>query len=112
MLPLCTDWEVAADRAPDELLSPESLLEVSKLSLEDAQVQGLKRRGRGTFSYGRHGMYSDKQSNYPVIDDAEDKADSRSSTAENAKKDCKFMFAPFVNIACICVYSNSYLLLL
>ncbi|XP_027082780.1 uncharacterized protein [Coffea arabica] len=84
------DWEAAADRAPDELLSPESLPEVSKLSLEDAQVQGLKRRGRGTFSYGRHGMYSDEQSNYPVIDDAEDKADSRSSTAENATKDWNY----------------------
>ncbi|XP_027177894.1 uncharacterized protein LOC113778084 isoform X2 [Coffea eugenioides] len=84
------DWEAAADRAPDELLSPESLPEVSKLSLEDAQVQGLKRRGRGTFSYGRHGMYSDEQSNYPVIDDAEEKADSRSSTAENATKDWNY----------------------
>ncbi|KAI3461246.1 hypothetical protein Pfo_017909 [Paulownia fortunei] len=65
------DWEAIADRAPEELLSPQCLPGVSKLSLEDSKAQGTKRRGRGTFSYKKQGLYSDNQSDEPVIDDSE-----------------------------------------
>uniref|UniRef100_A0A5B6YSQ9 Putative coiled-coil domain-containing protein R3HCC1L isoform X2 n=1 Tax=Davidia involucrata TaxID=16924 RepID=A0A5B6YSQ9_DAVIN len=65
------DWEAIADRAPDELLSPECLPGVSKLSLEETKVQTPKRRGRGTFSYRKHGLYSDQQSDGSIIDDSE-----------------------------------------
>ncbi|CAN4100789.1 unnamed protein product [Withania somnifera] len=54
------NWEAIADRAPDELLSPQHLPEVSKISLQDSKVQGPKQRGRGTFSYQKHSLYSDQ----------------------------------------------------
>ncbi|KAK4370636.1 hypothetical protein RND71_010111 [Anisodus tanguticus] len=66
------DWEAIADRAPDELLSPQHLPEVSKISLQDSKVQGPKRRGRGTFSYQKQSLYSDQQPDGPSIDDIED----------------------------------------
>ncbi|PHU16044.1 hypothetical protein BC332_17249 [Capsicum chinense] len=66
------DWEAIADRAPDELLSPQHLPEVSKISLQDSKVQGPKRRGRGTFSYQKQSLYSDQQSDEPAVDDIED----------------------------------------
>ncbi|GFP97165.1 coiled-coil domain-containing protein r3hcc1l, partial [Phtheirospermum japonicum] len=45
----------------------------SKLSLEDSKKsQRTKRRGRGTFAYKKQGLYSDNQSDEPVIDDSED----------------------------------------
>ncbi|KAL3850257.1 hypothetical protein ACJIZ3_012139 [Penstemon smallii] len=71
------DWEAVADRAPEELLSPQSLSGVSKLSLEDSKAEGIKRRGRGTFSYNKQeGLYSDNQSYVPVI--GEDNSDNTS----------------------------------
>ncbi|KAG5602752.1 hypothetical protein H5410_034122 [Solanum commersonii] len=66
------DWEAIADRAPDELLSPQHLPEVSKISLQDSKVQAPKRRGRGTFSYQKQSLYSDQQSDEPAVDDIED----------------------------------------
>lgn len=66
------DWEAIADRAPDELLSPQHLPEVSKISLQDSKIQAPKRRGRGTFSYQKQSLYSDQQSDEPAIDDIED----------------------------------------
>ncbi|XP_041991648.1 uncharacterized protein LOC121742551 [Salvia splendens] len=66
------DWEAIADCSPEELLSPQSLPGISKLSLEDSKAQSTKRRGRGTFSYKKQGLYSDSQSNEPCIDDFED----------------------------------------
>ncbi|XP_057782039.1 uncharacterized protein LOC131000252 [Salvia miltiorrhiza] len=70
------DWEAIADCAPEELLSPQCLSGVSKLSLEDSKedskAQATKRRGRGTFSYKKQGLYSDSQSDEPCIDDSED----------------------------------------
>ncbi|KAJ7012283.1 hypothetical protein NC653_002365 [Populus alba x Populus x berolinensis] len=56
------DWEAIADHAPDELLSPQSLPSVSNICLEDAKVQTSKRRGRGPFTYKKHELYSDRQS--------------------------------------------------
>ncbi|KNA25227.1 hypothetical protein SOVF_008470 isoform B [Spinacia oleracea] len=57
------DWEAAADRAPDELLSPQCLPDVSKLTLYDTEVKKEvpNRRGRGTFTYNKQGMYSDEK---------------------------------------------------
>uniref|UniRef100_M1A5K9 Coiled-coil domain-containing protein R3HCC1L n=1 Tax=Solanum tuberosum TaxID=4113 RepID=M1A5K9_SOLTU len=66
------NWEAIADRAPDELLSPQHLPEVSKISLQDSKVQAPKRRGRGTFSYQKQSLYSDQQSDEPAVDDIED----------------------------------------
>lgn len=66
------DWEAIADRAPDVLLSPQHLPEVSKISLQDLKVQAPKRRGRGTFSYQKQSLYSDQQSDEPAVDNIED----------------------------------------
>ncbi|XP_074296394.1 uncharacterized protein LOC141626542 [Silene latifolia] len=60
------DWEAMVDRAPDELLSvsPKIPLEldVFKLSLrDDTKPKVPKRRGRGTFTYRKQGLYSDQQ---------------------------------------------------
>ncbi|KAL1199186.1 hypothetical protein V5N11_005543 [Cardamine amara subsp. amara] len=67
------DWEALADREPSKLLSVEELPEISKLSVEEPKVQGPKRRGRGTFTYKRDGMYSDQDFCEPRFDDSEDK---------------------------------------
>ncbi|CAI9105773.1 OLC1v1004786C1 [Oldenlandia corymbosa var. corymbosa] len=80
------DWEAVADRSPDELLTPISLPGVSKLSLEDVEVKGTKRRGRGTFSYKKAGMYSDERLSEPVIGDEDDIAEFASSAGENKTK--------------------------
>ncbi|KAK9734622.1 hypothetical protein RND81_04G152600 [Saponaria officinalis] len=59
------DWEAMVDRAPDELISvsprnpPEP--DLSKLSLSDTKPKIPKRRGRGTFTYRKQGLYSDQQ---------------------------------------------------
>lgn len=68
---IAEDWEAIADRAPEELFTPLSLPGVSELSLEDSKVQIAKRRGRGTFSYKKQGLYSDNQSDETVYDDPE-----------------------------------------
>ncbi|KAK6247457.1 hypothetical protein QUC31_019022 [Theobroma cacao] len=56
------DWEAIADREPNELLSSEGLPGVSSLSLKDSKVEAPKRRGRGTFSYRKSELYSDRLS--------------------------------------------------
>lgn len=56
------DWEAIADRAPEELLSPPGLAEISKLSLENTKEQTPKRRGRGKFQYTSHGLYANQES--------------------------------------------------
>ncbi|CAI9259511.1 unnamed protein product [Lactuca saligna] len=66
------DWEAVADRAPDELLSAE--VNLSKLRLEDKKDEAplpTARRGRGTFSYEKHGLYlySDQQQSSSSIQD-------------------------------------------
>nr|XP_016504588.1 PREDICTED: uncharacterized protein LOC107822548 isoform X2 [Nicotiana tabacum] len=86
------DWEAIADRAPDELLFPQYLPEVSKISLQDSKVQGVtsqgpKRRGRGTFAYQKQSLYSDQQSDGPAVDDFEDETVSHASEgSSDAKK--------------------------
>ncbi|XVF47007.1 hypothetical protein PTKIN_Ptkin03bG0074500 [Pterospermum kingtungense] len=56
------DWEAIADLEPNVILSSECLPGVSNLSLEDSKVEAPKRRGRGTFSYRKSEMYSDRLS--------------------------------------------------
>ncbi|GER56965.1 hypothetical protein STAS_34731 [Striga asiatica] len=78
------DWEAIADRAPEELLSPQCLPGISKLSLEESKSQQTKRRGRGTFAYKKQGLYSDNPSDEPIIDD--DSEDNSVGHAEDAEK--------------------------
>ncbi|KAJ0084570.1 hypothetical protein Patl1_30301 [Pistacia atlantica] len=73
------DWEAIADRAPGELLSSQCLPEVSNLSLEDTKVQAPKRRGRGTFSYEKNELYSDRQYDKSVVEDTGDEGVSPTS---------------------------------
>lgn len=73
------DWEAIADHAPNELLSPRSLPSVSNICLEDAKVQTSKRRGRGPFTYKKHELYSDRQSDATLVDDVDDEDLGRST---------------------------------
>lgn len=84
------DWEAVADRAPDELLSPQSLPGVSKVHLEDTKVQTSKRRGRGTFSYQKHGLYSDQQSDGLVVDNSESEAASHNPEGDAGIREFKY----------------------
>ncbi|XP_030458572.1 uncharacterized protein LOC115679133 [Syzygium oleosum] len=71
------DWEAMADRSPNELLPAECLTEVSKLSLEDGKnTKAPKRRGRGTFTYKKHELYSDRVSDDLTIDEVDDEGQS------------------------------------
>ncbi|KAL3620249.1 hypothetical protein CASFOL_035161 [Castilleja foliolosa] len=81
------DWEAVADRAPEELFSPECLPGVSKLSIEDSKPpQRIKRRGRGTFAYEKEqGLYSDNQSDKPIIDASEDNFEPPAENLEKGK---------------------------
>ncbi|KAL7174596.1 hypothetical protein ACSBR2_033774 [Camellia fascicularis] len=85
------DWEAIADRAPEELLSPQCLPEVSKLSLEDAKTQTPKRRGRGMFAYTTHGMYSDQQSDGSVVDNSENEAVCDSSEGDRQIRNVRIL---------------------
>ncbi|XP_061374504.1 uncharacterized protein LOC133316742 [Gastrolobium bilobum] len=84
------DWEAIADLEPDELLSTVSsdcLSGVSNLKLENSKSPTPKRRGRGTFSYEKHELYSDQLLDSSVIDvedeethcNSEDKRDIQNS---------------------------------
>ncbi|TYG53641.1 hypothetical protein ES288_D09G125800v1 [Gossypium darwinii] len=65
------DWEAIADCEPSELLSSECLPGVSNLSLEDSKVEAPKRRGRGTFSYRKTELYSDRLSDVSASKDTD-----------------------------------------
>ena len=84
------DWEAVADRAPDELLTSQCLPDVSKLEIEDKKDQTPIRRGRGTFAYQKHGLYSDQKSGGLVEDNSIDEAVLRSPEGHEQTKDCKF----------------------
>ncbi|WOG97557.1 hypothetical protein DCAR_0416898 [Daucus carota subsp. sativus] len=81
------DWEAVADRAPEELLSTEDIPDVSNISLKDKDTQIIKRRGRGTFSYKKQGLYSDQHSDDPAIDISEDEVatDNSQDTAHGSQ---------------------------
>ncbi|XP_071740157.1 uncharacterized protein [Rutidosis leptorrhynchoides] len=64
------DWEAVADRDPDDLLPTQCVPDVSKLTLEDKKVETPVRRGRGTFSYQKHVLYSDQYSSGGPIDES------------------------------------------
>ncbi|CAJ2654770.1 unnamed protein product [Trifolium pratense] len=70
------DWEAMADLEPDKLLSPVSsdvLTGVSNIKLVDtSKSQTPKRRGRGTFSYDKDKLYSDRILDGSIIDDVEE----------------------------------------
>ncbi|XP_057484543.1 uncharacterized protein LOC130770914 isoform X3 [Actinidia eriantha] len=93
------DWEAIADRPPEELLSPQCLPEVSTLSLENTKFQTPKRRGRGSFSYTTHGLYSDQQSNGSVVDCSENEAVCHRSEEDtqisNSLEACNNIQCPF-----------------
>ncbi|KAL0460829.1 UNVERIFIED_CONTAM: hypothetical protein Slati_0710100 [Sesamum latifolium] len=65
------DWEAIAHLSAEELLPSQSLPEVSELSLEDSKAPVIRRRGRGTFSYNKQGLYSDYQTDEPDFDDSQ-----------------------------------------
>ncbi|KAI3419038.1 uncharacterized protein J3R85_013360 [Psidium guajava] len=74
------DWEALADRSPNELLPAECLPEVSKLSLEDGKnTKAPKRRGRGTFTYKKDELYSDRVAGALTIDEVDDEGQSHNS---------------------------------
>ncbi|CAI0541589.1 unnamed protein product [Linum tenue] len=79
------DWEAAADRAPSELLSPDCLPSVSKVSKKEEADKKPKRRGRGTFSYKKNGLYSDRQSDALVSDDEEDEEVGETGQSRESK---------------------------
>ncbi|XP_057548538.1 uncharacterized protein LOC130826923 [Amaranthus tricolor] len=68
------DWEAIADRALDELLPPPCLPEVSKLLLDESEIKKKvpTRRGRGTFTYKKQGLYSDEQTHDLIACDTSD----------------------------------------
>ncbi|KAE8037596.1 hypothetical protein FH972_010172 [Carpinus fangiana] len=80
------DWEAIADLAPDELRLSQCLPGVSQLSLTDTKVQTPKRRGRGTFSYNKHELYSDQLSDKAIIDNSEDEDVCHDSKGDADKK--------------------------
>lgn len=76
------DWEAIADREPDKLVpmvSSDILTGVSKIKLEDTRSPTPKRRGRGTFSYDKDKLYSDRLLDGSIIDDVEDEETNRGS---------------------------------
>ncbi|KAG2299978.1 hypothetical protein Bca52824_036450 [Brassica carinata] len=52
--------QALVDREPTTLLSVQELPQISKLSVEEPEVEGPKRRGRGTLTYKKDVMYSDR----------------------------------------------------
>ncbi|KAI3775959.1 hypothetical protein L1987_45719 [Smallanthus sonchifolius] len=84
------DWEAVADRAPDDLLSPQCLPDVSTLTLEDKKSKTLVRRGRGTFSYQKHGLYSDQHSGGPIEGNSVNQDVSSTSEGDEQTRDLKY----------------------
>lgn len=88
------DWEAIADREPNDLLvvPSECLSELSKLSVEDKRPHGPKRRGRGTFSYRNHELYSDQLSDDLAIDEENDEHSQVNSEENAVDKHCKSQY--------------------
>lgn len=53
---------LSLQREPDE----------PKFSVRETEDQTIKRRGRGTFSYKKHDLYSDKLSDFSTVSDTND----------------------------------------
>uniref|UniRef100_A0A0A0LZY5 Coiled-coil domain-containing protein R3HCC1L n=1 Tax=Cucumis sativus TaxID=3659 RepID=A0A0A0LZY5_CUCSA len=71
-----SDWEAIADRPPNELLSLESEPDKPEQSVKEMKAQTPRRRGRGTFSYNKHELYSDKLSDSSTTDDTNEEESS------------------------------------
>ncbi|KFK26340.1 hypothetical protein AALP_AA8G235000 [Arabis alpina] len=84
------DWEALVDREPSKLLSVEELPEISKLSVEEPKVQGPKRRGRGTFTYKKDVMYSDRDFSESRFEDSDDDDVSRDSEKSDESLKAKY----------------------
>ncbi|CAE6114234.1 unnamed protein product [Arabidopsis arenosa] len=84
------DWEALADLEPSKLLPVEELPEISKLSVEEPKVERPKRRGRGTFTYKRDAMYSDRDFSESRFDDSEDNDLSRDSEKNDESLKSKY----------------------
>ncbi|XP_057748778.1 uncharacterized protein LOC130967785 [Arachis stenosperma] len=86
------DWEAMADRKPDELLptvSSDCIAGVSNLKLENSKSPAPKRRGRGTFSYEKHELYSD-QLRDSSVDDVEDEGSHCNSEDKKVVQNAKY----------------------
>lgn len=86
------DWEAMADRAPDELLSSQSLSKVSKPLLKEkvVKLQTPKRRGRGKFSYTAHGLHNNQQSDGPIKDNLESETACRGSERDTMTRNVSY----------------------
>ncbi|XP_008450291.2 uncharacterized protein LOC103491941 isoform X2 [Cucumis melo] len=71
------DWEAIADRPPNEFLSLESEPDKPEPSVKEMKAQTPRRRGRGTFSYNKHELYSDKLSDSSTTNDTNEEDASR-----------------------------------
>lgn len=101
------DWEALADLEPSKLLSVEELPEISKLSVLETKVQGPKRRGRGTFTYKRDVMYSDRDFHEPRSEGSEDNDLSRGSEKSSDESlKCKSLIPVFPFDCSICKKHN------
>ncbi|MED6137769.1 hypothetical protein PIB30_068090 [Stylosanthes scabra] len=81
-----------ADRKPDELLptvSSDCIAGVSNLKLENSKSPAPKRRGRGTFSYEKHELYSDQLRDSSVVD-VEDEGSHCSSEDKKVVQNAKY----------------------
>lgn len=111
-LDFVADWEALADLEPSKLLPVEELPEISKLSVEEPKVEGPKRRGRGTFTYKRDAMYSDRDFSESRFDDSEDNDLSRDSEKSDESLKCKLNVS-FLFLDCsICNKHNQYVRLI
>ncbi|XP_023516771.1 coiled-coil domain-containing protein R3HCC1L [Cucurbita pepo subsp. pepo] len=90
------DWEAIADRPPNELLSlqcepdkPEILIRetTDQTTIRETTDKTTRRRGRGTFSYKKHELYSDRLSDSSTTNDTKD--EDASHELEVGRKELK-----------------------
>lgn len=80
--------------------------------MEDTKVQTPKRRGRGTFAYKKHELYSDQMSNKIVVDNdsMEEETVCHNLEGDEETRNCKLIFPFFKSPHC--KFAGSYLCLL
>ncbi|XP_022988105.1 coiled-coil domain-containing protein R3HCC1L isoform X2 [Cucurbita maxima] len=90
------DWEAIADRPPNELLSLQCEPDKPEISIRETTDQTTirettdkttRRRGRGTFSYKKHELYSDRLSDSSTTNDTKD--EDASHELEVGRKELK-----------------------
>lgn len=62
---------------------------MSNLTLEDAEFQAPKRRGRGSFLYKKNGLYSDQVADAVSIDNSEEEFGGQCSNEAPDTRNCK-----------------------